>query len=112
MATQLRKLNGKSLQFLLSEDEERVLKIIYYQAKAKLVTKSGNYYTENVLFTNRIGEELTGFCGVKLTRILQRLAALKFIKVTYARDRLNTYRRYRYVHMNCKAFEDKYYWAN
>ena len=112
MAIKLKKLNGKRLQFLLTEDEEKVLKIIYHQAKEKLTASSSNESSYSLLFTNRVGEELTGFHGVKLTKILQRLASLQLITIEYKRDHFSTYHRFRCVQMNCKLFDDKYYWAN
>jgi hypothetical protein len=108
----LQKQNGKKLQFQLTDSEEKVLRVIYYQAKAKLVCKDGDYCSENILFTNRVGEELTGFAGIKLTKILQRLVSLKLIKTYYAKDKCSAYRRYRYVRINCKAFDDKYCWSD
>lgn len=112
METKLKKINGKSLQFVLSGDEEKVLKVVYYQAKAKLAMKDDLYDSENVLFTNRIAEELTGLNGLRIRNALRRLVALKLIKVYFNRDSVCAFRRYRYIHINCKKFDEKYCWSN
>ena len=111
MTSKLVRLDGKSLNFQLSDNEEKVLQLIYHTAKTQSILESGNFAIQNVLLTGTRGAEMVGIKPYKLSNILKRLEQLNLIRIRYYRSKTDPFKKYRYAGINLNFFDKNYGWS-